>query len=56
MKDGNIVFRSPTKARDSSVNQIEKSSRIRPVFYVTTDGADSPEVKTGAWDWPLNCI
>jgi len=46
MKDGNTVLRVSTKARDSSVHQSEKrGSRIHPVSYATSNGADSPEVK-----------
>jgi hypothetical protein len=46
MKDGNIVLRVSTKARDSSVNQSEKrGSRIHPVPYATSNEIDSPEVK-----------
>jgi hypothetical protein len=46
MKDGNIVFRVPTKARDSSVHQSEKEVQgsIRPPTPRVT-GADSTEVK-----------
>jgi hypothetical protein len=46
MKDGNIVFWVPTKARDSSVHESEKrGSRIHPISHATNNGGRFPRGK-----------